>query len=271
MKTAAFTFCLLLLSSLSFADELPFKDGEILNFDIRYKYGMVMVKAGSAQYRINSVTYDNQPAYKTNVDFKTTSFFDKIFKVRDTLYSYTNNDADPMYSRRDIHEGNTMYREEIYFKTFSSNFTEVRNVKATDAGVKFDTILVADMQGFDLLNIFTHMRKWDFSSIPMGDTRNIAIFTGKKRANVIVRFKGQTILGKSETLKYKAYKVELDIMDAAFSESKNAIEVWISDDENHIPLKIKAKLKIGAIEIDLANYKGIKYPLDSEVKIPIRK
>jgi Protein of unknown function (DUF3108). len=270
MKAAIFTFCLVFLPLLSFA-ELPYKNGEVINFDIRYKYGLVMVKAGSAQYRIDDARYGHRPVHKTTVNFKTSSFFDKIYKIRDTLSTYTDRKAEPMYYVRHIHEGDTKYKEETHFNVFSSDFTEVRTIRTTDAGVKFDTILVADNQGFDFLSIFTHLRTWDFSTLPMESTHNLAIFTGKKRTNIILRFKGQTILERSETLMYNTYKIELDIADIAFSESKNAMEAWVSIDKNHIPLRIKAKLKVGAIEVDLANYEGLKYPLTSEVRIPPRK
>ncbi|MDL2322468.1 DUF3108 domain-containing protein [Bacteroidales bacterium OttesenSCG-928-A17] len=271
LKTGIFACCLLLLATSTLGNELPYQDGELLNFDIRYKYGLVMVKAGTAKYGIKEDKYEGETAYRTDIAFKTSSFFDKVFKIRDTLTSYTNIKADPMYYSRYVHEGNTNYKEVARFKTFSQNRTEVHVVRGTEAGVKFDTLLVTDNQGFDLLSVFTHMRVWDFSSIPMGTTRNLVIFTGRKQTHVIIRFKGQSILEKSETLKYKTYKVELDITDVAFSESKNAMEAWISDDENHIPLKIKAKLKVGAMEVELSNYKGLKYPLSSEVRISIRK
>ena len=264
-------FCLIFFSLSSFADGLPYKGGEVLDFDIRYKYGLVMVKAGTAQYRIDDARYERKPVHKTGVYFRTNGFFDKIFKVRDTLFTYTNAKADPLYYVRNIHEGSTEYKEETYFNTFSPDFTEVRTIRSNENGIRFDTILIADTQGFDFLSIFTHMRTWDFASIPIEETRNIVVFTGKKKTYVILRFKGQTILEKSETLKYNTYKVELDITDIAFSESKNAMEAWISNDGNHIPIRIKAKLKIGAMEIDLTNHKGLKHPFGSEVRIPSRK
>jgi hypothetical protein len=46
------------------------------------------------------------------------------------------------------------------------------------------------------------------------------------------------------------------------------MEVWVSDDENHIPVKLKAQLKIGAAEAILSSCKNLKYPLSSEINIP---
>lgn len=270
--TSALFFLFYLGAFSAFAEGLPYKGGEVINFDIRYKYGVIMMKGGSAEYKIDDATYNSRTAHKTSMNFKTNGFFDKIFKVRDTLITYTNLKSTPIYFERSIHEGSTKFTEETIFNSFSPNYTEVRTIRKNEEGItRFDTLLVADMEGFDFLSIFTHMRTWDFSSMPLESIFHIAIFTGKKKTNIIIRFKGQTLLERSETLKYRAYKIELDITDVAFSESKNAVEAWISDDDNHIPLKIKAKLKMGAMEVDMTKYKGLKYPLSSEVRISTRK
>lgn len=263
----------ILLIGFSFvikANENPFNDGEVVNFDLKYKYGMVMVKAGTAQYKVNSATYSSKQAYKTSLTFKTNSFFDKIFKVRDTLYNYSNLEVNPMFYMRHIHEGSTHYNEETYFKKFGKSRTEANTIRSTENGVRFDTIHVAQNEAFDFLSILAHIRTWDFESMPLEETRNISIFSGRSKIDIIARFKGQSIVEKSEKLKYNTYKVELDISDEVFNESKNAIEAWFSSDKNRIPIKIKSKLKIGAIEIDMSSYKGLKHPLTSEIKITPR-
>ena len=61
-----------------------------------------------------------------------------------------------------------------------------------------------------------------------------------------------------------------DIYDDAFTQSKEAAEIWIGDDENHIPIKIRAKLKIGAAEVYYKSSKGFRYPLTSRVEIKRR-
>lgn len=255
----------LFLQPLS-AGDLPF-NGEKIYFDIKYKYGLVMLKAGSAEYQINRTRYEGIPAYKTDLNFKTGSFFDKIFKIRDTLYSYVDSDIKPLYYVRILNEGSTHYREEIRFNSFGSDYSEVKSMRKSEGEVKFDTLLVSNTHGFDFLSIFSYIRTIDLSTIPLESTRNIAMFAGRKRINIVMRFRGQSILEKSDYLKYRTYKLELDIADEVFNESKNSIEAWFSDDQNRIPLKIKAKLKIGAAEIDYKSHKGLKYPFLSEVRI----
>jgi hypothetical protein len=48
--------------------------------------------------------------------------------------------------------------------------------------------------------------------------------------------------------------------DRVFKEEES-LTVWVSDDKNKIPVRIKAKLLVGAIKADLVNYKNLKYPI----------
>ncbi|WP_339609279.1 DUF3108 domain-containing protein, partial [uncultured Planktosalinus sp.] len=40
---------------------------------------------------------------------------------------------------------------------------------------------------------------------------------------------------------------------------KESLTVWISDDDNKIPLKIVADLAVGSIRAELDEYKGLKH------------
>jgi hypothetical protein len=266
---------LLLNLFLSFAsiraEEIPFREGEVLKYDINFKWGLVMMKAGTAHYTVQKGSYENQPTYQTTLDFKTTSFFDGIFKIRDTLLSHINNvDLEPLYHIRTIHEGKTHYWEEVFVKTHSENYTEARVKRQNTETVKFDTTIVSQNAGYDMLSIFLFARTLDYPQLEQDGTFHVSSFVGKNKVNITVHFKGQAIVEKSESVKYKAYRLTIDIGDDAFNESKNAMEIWISDDKNHVPLKIKAKLKIGTAEAKLTSRQNLKYPFTSEIKIPGR-
>ena len=41
---------------------------------------------------------------------------------------------------------------------------------------------------------------------------------------------------------------------------QESLTVWISDDDNKLPIRIKASLAVGSIKADLDEYRGLKYP-----------
>jgi hypothetical protein len=42
---------------------------------------------------------------------------------------------------------------------------------------------------------------------------------------------------------------------------EESLTVWISDDENKIPMRIKASLAVGSLKADLDSFKGLKIHL----------
>ena len=269
MKQLFLTFYFLLPLISMQANELPFQTGEELKFDIHYKYGLVMMKAGTANFKTVESRYNAINSYRSILDFRTTSFFDRIYKMRDTLSSHINESFNPLYHLRIIHEGSYHIKEEMFVNKFSKECTEVRVKRKSGEIIKFDTTLISNTFSYDVVSIVQFIRSLDFSKMALPVSNN-SIFFGQDNIKITIRCEGQSIVEKSETLKYNTYKIALDFTDEAFNESKNAIEIWLSDDKNRIPVKIRAKLRIGAAEVYLVSYKNLKYPLSSEIKIPVR-
>jgi len=253
-------------SGLLAQEELPFQSGEQLDYTARYKYGIVMIKAGVAQYTVKDYSFKGKPAIKTTLSFRTTGIVDAAYKVRDTLVAYSTPELIPVFNRRCVHEGRAHYIEDVDYKKFSGHSTSVQIKKYTPETVKYDTLLTAKGMGFDMLNIFIFVRSIDYSKLKPGDTFGITSFAGRELIPLNVHYMGQSILDKG-SIKYKALRFEVDIVDPAFEEHKTAMEIWISDDKNRLPLKLKAKLKIGAAEAELTEAKNLKYPFDSKIEI----
>ncbi len=249
-------------------EDLPFAPGEKLNYDIKFKWGILMAKAGTASYSLNNGKYDNKAAIKTTLTFRTSSTFDKIFKVRDTLYSYTDIDTNPLFHKKHLHEGNTHYVEELTYKHYSKKLTKARSIRYKNKELRFDSLLVSNGFGIDMLSIFVFARTLNYSELKPGDRIPLSVFVGRDVVKMSVLYVGQEILEKNTYQKYKTLKFNIDIVDNTFEDNKNAMEMWVTDDKNRIPVKLKAKLKIGAAEAHLSSHSGNKYPLSSLITIP---
>ena len=82
------TFNLFYLSiSISYADRLPFVEGERLTFRLRW----ALVPAGEAVMEVMPMTTVNgTPAYHFRLTATSNSFVDMFYKVRDRIDAYTN-------------------------------------------------------------------------------------------------------------------------------------------------------------------------------------
>lgn len=230
------------------------------------------MKGGTAKYTINVKEFENKETFQSVLDFRTSSFFDKIYKIRDTLTSYASiPHLRPLFHLRSVNESGYSFIEKTTTLQYSDTCTEVNVQRIREGEIRIDTIMSADHPGFDILNVFLYIRNLDYDALSLDETRHLATFLGKRKVNIIIRYEGQTIIERSETHKFKALKFAIDVTDDVFTESSNAMEMWVSDDMNRLPLKLKAKLKIGAAEADMTSYKNLKYPLNSEIRIPTKK
>ncbi|MDL2241975.1 DUF3108 domain-containing protein [Bacteroidales bacterium OttesenSCG-928-L03] len=264
--------CLLLLLVTSVqkvsGNDLPFKTGESVKMEVKFKYGVV-IKGGTFESRIDLTSFQETPAIKSTLLLNTNSFFDGIYKMRDTLISYADcNSIIPLHHWRSVNEGGKHFFEEMTVHAHGDTYSKVRVIRTEKGKVKVDKILESHTPGFDLPNLFIYIRTLDYNSLTIGQTFHFSSFFGKRKTDIRCTYKGQQVVEKSKKLKYKTRKFSFDIMDEAFTESKDAIEIWVSDDENRLPIKLKAKLKIGAAEGLITSYKGLKYPFTAEVKLP---
>ncbi len=46
-------------------------------------------------------------------------------------------------------------------------------------------------------------------------------------------------------------------------EGGEKMTVWVSDDPNHLILRIESPITVGSVKVDMMTYKNLRYPLTS--------
>jgi hypothetical protein len=114
----------------------------------------------------------------------------------------------------------------------------------------------------DLASAIYFMRQLDFKNKPLNYAYPMDIYIDNEIYNLKVAYKGketiQTDLGKVRCIKLQPEMV----VDRVFKE-KDAVTVWVSDDKNHIPVRIEAAIYVGSLKVDLTSYKNLKNPFQS--------
>lgn len=264
---------LLLLPGISDAQSLSVKDrfntGEEVQYELYFKWGLLMPRAGQATMSMHDTRYEGEQAYHYRLLFRTSGMFEKVFPMRDTIDCYFSPDMLLLRSEKRVNENNYYLIDDLKF-SYGNGRTSAHSHRYTPSRTKIDTMLVSEQYMFDMLGATMYLRSLDWEKMRNGDEFPFHVAIGRDRINISFRYTGQAIVERSETLKYRTRHFYIDIYDDAFTESKAAAEIWIGDDENHIPVKIRAKLKIGAAEVYYKSSKGLRYPLTSRVIIPKR-
>jgi hypothetical protein len=43
--------------------------------------------------------------------------------------------------------------------------------------------------------------------------------------------------------------------------------IWITDDDNHIPVRIQTPIIVGTIKVDMVGFENLRYPLSSLIEL----
>ncbi len=230
---------------------LAFKPGEWLKFRMHYGW----LNASYATLQVKSDTIDGIPVYHVVGKGQTTGFASIFFKVDDTYESYFDKkDGRPYKFVRVINEGG--YTKDVEINFDHENDIAVLNDKKNNKKISFT--LQDSVQ--DLISAFYYIRNnYHFKDLVKGESIKLKMlydddgvypfklkYLGKEVVN--------TKFGKVECLKFRPY-----VQSGRVFKEQESLSLWVSNDENRIPIRIKADLAIGAIKADLEAYNGLKH------------
>lgn len=246
-------FCFLTASPLIAQKNKAFQGGEELVFTVSYAF----LDAARATMKV-SPEIDNSfdhPSYKIDVYGQTLGVF-KLFKVNDNWGTYLDTaKIIPHASYRHIEEGRYRKHEKVYFDHKKRNahvkLFDRENVSVVDTK---DYTIPPNVQ--DIVSGFYYLRTMDMKNYQPGDTIVITGFFDKEIYTLKLLYE------KKESIKTKIGEFETFVLTPIIPKNKlfrgeQPVTVWVSNDANRIPLKIKAKLKVGAVDMEITEATGL--------------
>lgn len=243
------------LFAQTISKDQPFTFGEELNFDV--SYGWIQLAEAKLQVSKKVHSKKDRPHYKIDVFGKTKGAATIFGKVNDNWGSYLDVETKlPTTSYRHIEEGKYRKHEFVHFdqkqKVATMELYDKDNRNLTDTKI-FD--LPGEVQ--DLVSGFYYLRLLDLEKLSPGEAVLLRGFFDKKTYNIKLTFEGietiDTKLGAKET-----YVFSPQLPDNKLFRGDHPVKVWITRDANKIPVKIKAALFIGSLNIDITSTKGLK-------------
>jgi hypothetical protein len=253
-------FVLPLTNSLNAGDDFcglkntAFNTGEYLNYKVYYTLG-VYVAAGEANFNVSLEKFNNKPVYHVIGDGSTYSFYDNFFKVRDRYESYVDTATlQPLKFIRNINEGG-------YKKYENVTFNKTANTAVTNDGVFKVPACIQDV-----ISAIYYARNIDFNKYKPEDKIPFSMFLDNEVYNLYVRYLGKEKI-KTKYGTFNAVKFKPLLIKGTIFEGGEKMIVWVSDDGNHIPLRVESPISVGSIKVDMMGYKNLRYPLSSMIKV----
>ncbi len=232
---------------------ISFQDGESITFTVFYNALGIYVNAGSATFSVAEERLNNKEVYHITGTGTSNSSYDWIFKVRDRYESFIDTSTlRPIKFVRNVDEGGYKIYENI-------NFNAQTNTAITTKGVFKVPPCVQDV-----LSSIYYARNIDFDKYNVGDKIPFTMFLDNEVYNLYIKYMGRetvkTRYGKFKTIKFKPLLVK-----GTLFEGGEKMTVWVSDDANHIPLRIESPIVVGSVKVDMMMYKNLRHPLTSMI------
>ncbi|SQH73435.1 Protein of uncharacterised function (DUF3108) [Porphyromonas crevioricanis] len=236
---------------------------EILKYNVEFQWGLISPNAGSAEMRMREVQDRGRTLYAYKISLRTSSFFDNIYYLRDQVESFYLPDLTFVRSIKDLveREKPSTRRMTVHFGA-GNKARGYRYYQNRRDWVMYDTIVPLDSKYpvVDLFGSVIYLRSVDYSQLSEGQRFSITVIDNADVIQATITYKGKEKLKVSRKKKYKTLRFVIDIHSDKFEQQKESMEVWISDDDNRIPIQMKSQLKIGAGVAVLKSTSGLKYP-----------
>ena len=79
-------------------------------------------------------------------------------------------------------------------------------------------------------------------------------------------YKGVENIKLRNKTKHNALKFMPKLITGDLFKKEDDMVIYVSNDENHVPLYIEAKIKVGSVKVMLNSVKNTKYPFTSQIK-----
>ena len=232
-----------------------FQAGEEISYTVYYAVAGIYIDAGNATFTNVLEKMNNKPVYHISGVGKTNPSYDWIYKVRDKYETFIDTATmQPLKFLRNVNEGGYKKYENV---TFNRN----ANTAVTTEGV----FKVPDCIQ-DVLSAISYARNIDFSKYKPNDKIPFTMFLDNEVFNMYIRYLGRETV-KTKYGKFRAFKFKPLLLKGTIFEGGEKMTVWVSDDANHIPIRIESPIVVGKIKVDMMSSKNLRYPLTSLIKL----
>lgn len=246
------------------AENTAFHTVEKAKYRAYYNLNFIWVPAGDVRFSIQDKTMNNKPVYHITAEGKTLSSYEWFYKVYDKYETYIDKETLlPYRFVRNVNEGGYRIFNDIEFD---------QNTKTAKA--KFGkTADNAEYKEFDLkncmhdvLSIMYYARNIKFEEYKVGQKIPVSIFLDNEIYNLHVKYLGKETKKIRDLGTFKVIKFSPLLIKGNMFKDVEKMIVYVSDDENHIPLMIESPVSVGSVKIVLKEYDNLRNELTAKVE-----
>lgn len=240
-----------------------FKPGEKITYDAYYNWGFIWIHAGDVQFTINQKTYLNRNVFSFEASGTSLPKYDWMFKVRDKFSSLVDMQTfTPLWAERSTEEGNYKAYENYSFLPNGKIYSTVTN---SSKPMKKDSLKAPNCT-FDVLSLVYFCRSLNFDKFKPNEKVPLKIVLDNQLYSLYMRYIGKETIKARDGKKYKCIKFSALLVEGTIFKGGEDMVIWVTDDDNRIPVLVEAKILIGSVKACLNKVEGASYEMRSLVK-----
>ena len=235
-------------------DNNTFTFGEKITYTVRYNL-YFNINVGEVVFNIfpEPQTIAGNTCFHMSATGTTYSFYDPFYKVRDKYESYVEtNSLLPLVFTRDVNEGGYKFSEYVIF----NHKTKVAKSKKRTQTIPNNTQ--------DVVSAIYYARTLDYNNAKVGQKFYMHAFIDDSAYYCGVQFMGREKI-KTDKGTYNCMKLKPILVADRIFKSEDDMTMWVTDDDNRIPVRIESGISVGKIRADLDTYSGLKSNMRAKV------
>lgn len=253
-------FCITLLASQEKNDTIfippypltnhqAYQGGEQLVFSLSFGF----VTGGKATLSVTDSIVNNRKVHHIVGKGVTVGVADVLYKIRDRYESFIDIETNqPIKAIRSIREGRYRYYNEVEYRRDSFQVVSKKSgVHQVQDGI------------LDILSAFYFARNHKFNDeLEVGEVIEFMTYFSDENFPLRIRYRGTEVI-KTNYGKIECYKFSPVTEVGRAFKTEDDMQVWITKDNNRIPMRVRFDLAVGSFTCDLEEFKGLKHPFSS--------
>lgn len=246
---------LLLFTISTTAQNNAIAAGEKLTYTASYNMSGILTDLAEITMETSNVKTSKATLLRLKCTAATYSKWDNFFKIRDLYESYVSpKTLTPYLYIRDINEGG-YYKYMKY--TFSYKTKTVKSIQRKKNNHEENKNVTIQSGTKDIVSTLYKLRLFDYESMSTGSKKTFTIIFDRKEVKGQITYLGKetisTAIGKKE-----CYKLAIGSNDTNTLQG-NSNFLWLTADENKIPVYGRFKIPVGNGELKIKSATGLKH------------
>lgn len=240
-----------------------FKNGETVNYSLKFSLGLVNIDVGTAVWSVSSGSYNGQSGHKVSLRTASNKRADKYFVLRDTLTTYVTPKLVPLYYEKRGREGKR-YKKDWVKYSYGGGKCNVSGWHRTDSNTPKTCNYSSTACAYDMVSMMLRARSMNPASWKVGHRENFIMADGRRCAQQSIVYRGkETIKLEGSGAQYKC--LVFSFLEKEGGKEKELIKFYITDDANHLPVRLDLSLTFGSAKAYMTSCSGLRNPQTAKV------